>query len=211
MSATAFSEDQRDALQELTNIAMGQAGASLARLLDEFVGLSIPRISIVEVAELPVVLADLIGLPCEVNAVRQSFQGYLRGEVIVIFEVHGPAALADLMGYEGDLSAGGDTELLLDVANVLAGACLGGLMEQIRTITGCYKADLSFSMPCVLGRFVQPELLIDPSRLTWTHALLLEVNFTLERRNFVAHLVMLLPESGTHKLRDVVDALLASL
>ncbi len=52
MSNVSFSEDQRDALQELTNIAMGQAGASLATLRDTFVDLSIPRIRVVEVIEL---------------------------------------------------------------------------------------------------------------------------------------------------------------
>ena len=42
-----LSQDQKDALQEIANIGMGQAGASIARVLDEFVQLSIPRILVV--------------------------------------------------------------------------------------------------------------------------------------------------------------------
>jgi len=53
MTQAALSNDQHDALQELTNIAMGQAGASLATLLDEFVDLSVPRIRMVAVVDLP--------------------------------------------------------------------------------------------------------------------------------------------------------------
>ena len=58
MSQAALSNDQHDALQELTNIAMGQAGASLATLLDEFVDLSVPRIRMVAVVDLPQALAE---------------------------------------------------------------------------------------------------------------------------------------------------------
>lgn len=166
MSNVASSEDQRDALQELTNIAMGQAGASLATLLDAFVDLSILRIRVVEVVELPPVLSELVGRRNEVSAVRQSFLGYLRGEVIVIFGGPGTCVLADLMGYEGELGTGGEAELLLDVSNVLSGACLGGLLEQIRAITGNREAELSFSMPSVMARHVLPGQLIEPTRLT---------------------------------------------
>jgi len=39
-----LNEDQRDALQEIANIGMGQAGSSIAKVWGEFVHLSIPRI-----------------------------------------------------------------------------------------------------------------------------------------------------------------------
>ena len=40
----ALTEDQRDCLQEGVNVAMGQAGDSLARFLEVFIHLSVPRI-----------------------------------------------------------------------------------------------------------------------------------------------------------------------
>ena len=39
--AIALSEDQRDALQELMNISMGQAANSLAHLIETKIGISI--------------------------------------------------------------------------------------------------------------------------------------------------------------------------
>lgn len=206
----ALSEDQRDALQELTNIAMGQAGSSLATLLDEFVDLSIPRIRVLQLAEAPSALAELVGPKAEVSAVRQSFQGYLRGEAIVIFTEPGCHVLADLLGYE-ELVDGDDTELLLDVANVLTGACLGGMVEQIRGFMPATGAmELSFSMPSVMARQASAAKLLDPDRAGWSHALLMEVNFTLKSRNFVAHLIMLMPEDGILKLQQIVDEFIAS-
>lgn len=211
MSLAVLSTDQRDALQELTNIAMGQAGASLATLLDEFVDLSVPRIRVVAVVDLPSALAELVGKTNLVSAVRQSFQGYLHGEAIIIFGEPGCQALADLMGYEGELCENGENELLLDVANVLSGACLGGMMEQIRNFTEFNgPVELSFSMPSVMARQVMAEQLIDPQKVQWSHALLLEVNFTIKDRNFIAHLTMLMPEGGVDKIRVIIDEFLAA-
>ena len=211
MSLAPLTNDQRDALQELTNIAMGQAGSSLATLLDEFVDLSVPRIRVVEVVDLPPVLAELVGKTNLVSAVRQSFQGYLRGEAIIIFGEPGCQALADLMGFEGELGESGENELLLDVANVLSGACLGGMMEQIRAFTETNgPAELSFSMPSVMARQVMAEQLIDPQKVQWSHALLLEVNFTIKNRNFIAHLTMLMPEEGIEKIRGIIDEFIAA-
>lgn len=211
MTLAPLSSDQRDALQELTNIAMGQAGASLATLLDEFVDLSVPRIRIVEVVDLPPALSELVGKDNLVSAVRQSFQGYLRGEAIIIFGEPGCKALADLMGYEGELEETSENELLLDVANVLSGACLGGMMEQIRNFTETNgPAELSFSMPSVMAREVHAEELIDPTKVQWSHSLLLEVNFTIKNRNFIAHLTMLMPEDGIEKIRSIIDEFIAA-
>ena len=211
MTVAALTNDQRDALQELTNIAMGQAGSSLATLLDAFVILSVPRIRVVEVIELPATLAELVGKNNLVSAVRQSFQGYLRGEAIIIFGEPGTHALADLMGYEGELAESGQAELLLDVANVLCGACLGGMMEQIRSFTETHgPAELSFSMPSIMVRDVLAAQIIDPQKVQWTHSLLLEVNFTIKDRNFVAHLTMLMPEDGIEKIRGIVDEFIAA-
>ena len=44
MNDLALTEDQRDCLQEVVNVAMGQAGDSLARFLEVFIHLSVPRI-----------------------------------------------------------------------------------------------------------------------------------------------------------------------
>ncbi len=211
MNLAPLTTDQHDALQELTNIAMGQAGASLATLLDEFVDLSVPRIRIVEVISLPPVLAELVGKNNLVSAVRQSFQGYLRGEAIIIFGEPGCQALADLMGFEGELGEHGETELLLDVANVLSGACLGGMMEQIRKFTETTgSTELSFAMPSIMARKVTASQLIDPEKVQWSHALLLEVNFTIKNRNFIAHLTMLMPEDGIEKIRGIIDEFIAA-
>ena len=91
--------DQRDALQEIANIGMGQAGSSIARIWGEFVRLSIPRIANVERLDIPTVLQQLVGEK-NILAVRQAFHGQIRGEVIIVFSGGPPRELAELMGYD---------------------------------------------------------------------------------------------------------------
>jgi len=98
------------------------------------------------------------------------------------------------------------------VSNILVGACLGGINDQIKGITEEQGAgELSFSAPSLMAEGVPAEVLIDPDKLTWTHALLLEVNFTLEGRDFISHLCMLMPEHSIEKVRNILDEFIASL
>jgi len=211
MSAMPLIEDQRDAMQEITNVAMGQAGSLLATLLGAFVNLSVPRINVLAVSEVAGAIGSMVGRDIEVTAVRQSFHGYLRGEAIVIFGQNGCKELDDLMGYDEVLDHTDEIELLLDVSNILVGACLGGIIDQIKGITEAHGAgELSFSAPSLMAEGVPTEVLLDPDKLTWDHALLLEVNFTLEGRDFISHLCMLMPEHSIEKMRGILDEFIAS-
>lgn len=203
MSEATFTEDQRDALQELTNIGMGQAGASVAALLGEFVQLSVPRILILKPALIPPALARIVGKE-KVTGVRQGFHGDLRGEAVIIYGVNHCRELADLMGYDEELDEATERELLLDVSNVLVGACLGGLAQQI-------NAEMGFSAPSLMASAVGVNELIDVSHMSGSGALFVEVNFSLESRSFACHLVMLLPEDQILALRGAIDRFIESL
>ena len=62
MSAPSLlNPDQTDALQEVTKIAMGQAGSSLASILGVFVNLSVPRIRVLDAASIGTAISDMVG------------------------------------------------------------------------------------------------------------------------------------------------------
>ena len=203
MTGPMLNEDQRDALQELINIGMGQAGASVAAVLDEFVQLSVPRILILKPALIPAALERIVGSE-PVTAVRQGFHGDLRGEAVVVYGAAHCRELADLMGYEILLDAAAERELLLDVSNVLVGACLGGLAEQI-------SAEVGFSAPSLMAVDAAAAGLIDTRNLDLQCALFVEVNFRLEVRSFACHLVLMLAEEQILVLRNAVDRFLEAL
>lgn len=203
MSAELLTQDQKDALQEIANIGMGQAGASIAKVLGEFVQLSIPRVLIVPPEEITTALAWTIG-ENSVSAVRQAFHSAMRGEAIVIYGEQRCNDLADLMGYEDELDHAGELELLLDVSNILVGACLGGIAEQL-------DMSIGFSAPSLMADSIALKDLLQASDISWHTALLVEVNFRLEERSFACHLVMLMPDSEVTALAAALDRFLESL
>lgn len=203
MSIEPYSEDQRDALQEITNIAMGQAGSSLAQLLDVFVVLSVPRVRIVEVEGVPEAVEEMVEESDSVTVVRQAFYNKLRGETLVIFDRRGCKDMADLMGHDGSLDDHAEEELILDVSNILVGAVLNGLGEQIET-------DFGFSAPSIMAKQVPIDTVLKTESLGWSHALFIEVNFSLEERGFKCHLIMLMPEESIELMRESLDQILES-
>lgn len=203
MEHAMLTQDQRDALQEIANIGMGQAGASIAEVLGEFVQLSVPRVLIVPPEEVPVALARTIGESL-VSAVRQAFHSSMRGEAIVIYGEQRCNDLADLMGYEHGLDHAAERELLLDVSNMLVGACLGGIAEQLQMSIG-------FSAPSLMADAIPLEDLFKSSDISWNTALLVEVNFRLEQRSFACNLVMLMPENEVVALAAALNRFLENL
>ena len=203
MKIEAYTEDQRDALQEITNIAMGQAGSSLAQVLDAFVVLSVPRVRIVDVEHVPEAMREMVEEHELITSTRQAFYNKLRGEALVIFDRRGCNDLADLMGHEEGDEEFNEDELLLDVSNILVGAVLTGLGEQLET-------EFGFSAPSVIAKRVPLDSLLAHEDLDWSFALLIEVNFSLEERQFKCHLIMLMPEESIELMREALNQILES-
>ena len=142
-----------DCYQEIANVAMGQAGDLLARLLGVFVVLPIPNVNFIEVSELIMALSDVEDKDTT-SGICQGFIGAgISGEALLILNDSSFKDIASLMKYEDSLNNTSNNtfdktielELLMDMANILIGACLNGISSQL---------DMSFSQghPVVLGQ-----------------------------------------------------------
>jgi chemotaxis protein CheC len=207
MSEPALSEDQRDALQEVANIAMGQAATRLSKLLGTFIELSVPRVRVVAVSEASETLRAMTGITDSVTAVRQGFRSDIKGEAIVLCRsgsVEQLCALVDDPYMKSSYETTTQTELIFDVATVLMGACVSCIFDRLG------RAPI-FSPPGMIGSDLMLEDVFQPAALAWKTALLLEVNFALEDHSFRAHLVMLMAEESILHMNEALDALLSSL
>ena len=85
MNSFNLNEDQQDCLQEIINVAMGQASDQLARYLDTFVYLRVPSIEQVDSESLT---NTLFSDECAVAVVSQGFFGYegIRGEALLMYQ-----------------------------------------------------------------------------------------------------------------------------
>jgi len=190
-----LNEEENEILQEVINIGMGQAGASLAKLLDVFVNLSVPRVSWVNDDNFVVKVGELVDGSGESWAgVRQAFYNQLEGEAFAVYGANGCQQLSGLMGYEDDEDMAQE-ELLLDVTNILIGACLMGVAKQI-------GKQLDFAAPNLVGINKPIEELLYSRDREWDQCLLIEVNFCLEEGDFSCHLVMLMSEASIGQLRS---------
>lgn len=206
-AAHALSEDQRDCLQEIVNVAMGQAGDSLARYLETFIQLSVPKIRLVDSSELVPELQKMSEGAEFISAVRQGFftakgSAQIRGEAIVVFGDESFHELADLLAYDGELSIQDKTELLLEVANILSSACLIGLAEQM-------DVELGFSPPSVIGQNITIHQVVNADQLNWSRALFVEIKYTLEQRSFNCSLLLMMPGEAIDAVTATLDLLLA--
>lgn len=188
----SLTEDQRDALQELMNISMGQAANSLAHLIETKIGISIPNI----VAVTPEELYTMVQHEKDSFYTRQSFLGDIHGEVMSILSQQGLAEVAELMEYEQPLSEADVEETILELSNILAGACLAGLSEQLELTT-------NLQMPTLF----EPQK-TSFSQLGWKHTLVMEVKFDVQISSFTMRVVFCLDDSSLVKLTQTIDELL---
>lgn len=178
-----------DVYREIANVAMGRAGDRLARLLDVFVTLPVPRVTVIDGNDLSMTFQHV----AEGNAVAAVCQGFIgagiAGEALLSFNESSIFDIAELMHFDGDLDAAAELELIMDVASLLSGACLSGIAEQL---------DIEFSQghPQVLGRHIGINEVLQRNALRWNRILAIEFSYTIEERNFNCDLILLITEDS---------------
>lgn len=129
--------DELELLQEIMNIAFGQAAAELAELIDIFVVLSLPEARVLPTTEVPILVARELAGDGPVSMVEQTFWGQFRGSAFLLLP---STASQELVYLLGNTSIGGapalppkelEKETLLEVGNILIGACVSKLAELL--------------------------------------------------------------------------------
>ncbi len=197
-------EDYIDCFQEIANVAMGRAADLLARILEVFIILPIPNVNLLEASELKMALSA-IDENEQVSAVCQGFiGGGLSGEALLIFNDTSFTDIAKLNKNkaikEADESL--ELEILMDTSNILIGACLKGIAEQL---------DINFSQghPTVLGRHVNISDLVKNNDQRWKKTLAIEINYTIENHNVNCDLLLLFTEDSLKMLKEKANYLLS--
>ncbi|ABE53825.1 response regulator receiver [Shewanella denitrificans OS217] len=193
--------DLRDACQEIANIAMGQAADLLAKLLDVFVLLPIPNVNVLEVSELTMALKATTE-SSQVSALCQGFIGAgIAGEALLLFHDSSFEDMAKLMKLDTAKDTSTQVEVMMDTGNVLIGAFLNGISEQL---------DMSFSQshPVVLGRHCTVNDLINDNSEKWQRTLAMEINYRIEDYNIQCDLLLLFTEDSLPTLNFKLGYLL---
>ncbi len=191
----SLSADMRDCCQEIANVAMGRAGDLLARLLNVFVELPIPNVNFIEVSELRMALKDIENHESTSGVCQGFISAGISGEALLILNDSSFKDVASLMNYQYDAQMGTELELLMDLANVLIGACLNGVSEQL---------DIHFSQghPEVLGQHRKISDLIANNANKWKKTLAIEISYSIENYPIKCDLLLLFTEKSMQTLND---------
>lgn len=131
-----ISEEEKDILQEVMNIAFGKAAADLADLINIFVILSIPYIQMLKAQDLPEYLQTQLNEYGRISIVEQNYWGNFKGSAFLVFEASAGRELISLFGetpeeFGAESSDALAKETLMEVGNILIGACVGKLSELL--------------------------------------------------------------------------------
>lgn len=135
-----FSDEEKDLLHEVMNIAFGSAAADLAETLDIFVVLSVPTLKILRATELRDYLRDEIKDYEKISIVEQNFMAKFKGIALLVFPSGIGKSLIALLEDEDEEPLESDpmgtleSETLLEVGNILVGACVGKVAELLGDI-----------------------------------------------------------------------------
>lgn len=133
---------EKDALNELFNIGLHRAAASLSDLTGKRVVVELPKLWVCSMDELKDRLLEVVS--GDLATVHQFFGGAIAGDAVLLLEYDKAVQLADLMT-GGDVALGGRLdqsarEVIAEIGNVVLSSCLGAFGNVLQVA-------VSFSVP----------------------------------------------------------------
>ncbi|HPC33442.1 MAG TPA: hypothetical protein PLF36_09450 [Syntrophales bacterium] len=195
-----LTDEQKDALTELINIAFSRTAAALSDLTGHRVILNVPQVAVHPITDLQGVLAEFVG--GEIASVHQIFTGPVSGDAILMLNYEGANILVDLLTGEGAGSGRLDVsgqEVLMETGNILLNACLGVFGNLL-------KVHVSFSVPRLhleeLNAMLD-SLVIGKEELRY--ALVVYTTFQLRDSSVTGYLVIVLGVASLDRLLHAVE------
>jgi chemotaxis protein CheC len=202
MSSVDISLDEleRDALTELVNIGVSRAAASLRKMVNKQVLLSVPSVEIVTRLS----AAALIGQRESESliAIQQQFEGPFSGRALLIFpESNGLRLVRAIVGDEMDQAemVEMESEALAETGNVILNGCLGSMANML-------QQSLKMSLPDV--RRGSSEMLFEvlSSPVEDSFVLFLYINFSVRDRDIRGYIAMIMDLPSLDLLKQLIAA-----
>ena len=196
-----LSEFERDALAELSNIAMAKAANSLRKMVKHEVLLAVPSVDILT----SVAAANLVAKPDnpKLVAVRQDFAGPFSGRALLIFpEANSLELVRAVVGRQLALEDIVDLEdeALAETGNII-------LNSWVATIANLLKSALKMSLPIVIRG--------DGKRMfesaTSTLVLFLHIKFEIHQKQIGGYVALLMDIPSIDELRSLIAGFVESL
>ncbi|WP_320055497.1 chemotaxis protein CheC [Desulfuromonas thiophila] len=207
LADTLFASEEKDILQEVMNIAFGQASADLAEVIDIFVILSVPDIQVVRDCDLPDYFRQEISCSGSVHIIEQSFLGKFSGQALLIFPSGAEKDLLKLFNSNnelGQIDIDIDTleqETLMEVGNILIGACIGKIAELLQDI-------VTYDPPRLLAQDFSLQQASCAPVAKGSFAISIRTVFRFEQQNVEGYLFLITNQHSITWLKKALHAFL---
>jgi chemotaxis protein CheC len=196
---TTFSEDERDCLQEIMNIAYGSATAAISEILDAFATLKIPKIEIINPSDLKIYLKDSLNRVGEQLITTQLIDGDIAGETLFVMDINSAKNLA--REFEGDDENLYD--IVLEVSNILSSATLGKFSEEL-------SSEVSFSPPSI-QKLESIDQLDNRYVENYQQIIIISTELDFEDQKISGELLILTKDDSIHWIQESINRILEAL
>ncbi|MDD5717042.1 MAG: chemotaxis protein CheC [Sulfuricurvum sp.] len=204
MENKQFSGDHLDVLKELVNIAVGNATASIADLLQAFGRMHIPQITISDMEGLNRHIKNSIPEQQQNYVTKQLFGGVFSGEFIFVISDSSALNLgyhlydADEPPSEGDI-----LDAVIELTNILSATIISRLTEELNT-------KVQFFVPST--EIIAGNDLISPEDLLNYHQIIIiSTQMEFEHQNINGQIFILTKDEMIESLKALIDQKLEEL
>lgn len=200
-----LSELQMDGLTEVFNIGTCRAASSLSEIVGDEVKLTVPRLQLVNSADLTL---DTLSLgSARLGSVKQQFSGPFDAQAMLLFtEERALEIVHDMMGSQVSIEdiAEFEQEAMCELGNIVLNACLSAMADifgvELDSTLPQYTVDTSEAiLQQILSDTDQPVMMV------------LHMNLSIEKRHTQGYLAFLLSTSSLQKLLAHIDRFISGI
>ncbi len=194
-----LSNNQVDTLQELFNVGVGRAAASLNVMLESKVELAVPSIKTFQFKDISSELCEYVGQAS--FAVRQSFSGAVSGSVLLFMSTE---SAVRLVAYLTDEEVGSPeldsikVSTLSEIGNIVINGVMGTLANML-------ELQFEYSMPGY-AEGLAIELIKREGFSDEAGMLMVNTRFNVKERFVEGNFVFLMEMDSFESLMDRIDA-----
>lgn len=204
LTESIFSQDEASILEEVMNIAFGKASADLADVIDIRILLNVPMVEVLRAGDLLQRIKEETKVYETISIIEQNFWGKYTGSALLAFPSTASKGLVSLFDEDDDSPENSpvlEKETLLEVGNILIGACVGKVAELLDDI-------VSFSQPRLIPRVIidnfssdtVTQKLDDPGK----YAVLMKTVFHLEDKDISGFLFLVSNQKSMEWLKTAL-------
>lgn len=198
-----LSEDEKDCLQELINVAYGTASASISEILDSFATLNIPNINIIETPNLKNYLVDAKPKDQKQFISSQVIHGEIPAESLFIIDIDSADSMTRVFNDEDSSTYNDICDVVIEITNILSSATIGKFAELLST-------KVSFEAPSlqVLDKMIDFD---DDIFDSFSHVIIISTILEFEELNIFGELIILMKDKSISKLKSELNEILEDL